>query len=68
MSTQGSSKFRTRTAREATKQGIAAEGIDLASVVEDERGRMARGESPSGTERERPDAQDEAKVEQDLRR
>lgn len=47
---------------------IAVEGTDLASIVEDERGRMARCESRGGVERERPGAQDETEAEQDLGR
>jgi hypothetical protein len=49
-------------AREATKQGFAVEGTDFASIVEDEGGRMVRGESPGEAERERPGAQDETEA------
>ena len=68
----GSSEFRERMAREAVRQGIAVEDADLASIVEDERERMARGEPPGGAGRERQGAQDHAQdevdVEQDLGR
>ena len=48
----GSSDFRERAARQATRDGIWVEDADLASIVEDERELIARGEPPGGAGRE----------------
>ena len=54
----------------ANRRGQVVRPNEHPRVVEVSDAHDARGESPSGTERERPDAQDEveARVEQDLRR
>ena len=66
----GSSDFRERAARQATREGIRVEDADLASIVEDERERMARREPPGGAERDRPGAEigTEDEPDQDLGR
>ena len=48
-------------AREAARQGIAAEDKDLRNIVDDEHERMACGEPPSKAERD--SAQDETEEE-----
>jgi hypothetical protein len=65
VSIQGSAEFRERAARQAVRAGIEVADDDLREIVESERGRMARGESPGGAEWERPGAAIEADDEQD---
>lgn len=46
VSIQGSSEFRERAARLATREGIGVTDHDLQEIVADERARMQRGEPP----------------------